>query len=504
MQLSYIAGSVCGHPDIKVFDTLASPPTVMSAPDAIAKYGLPTIRLLAKEGLGLVNGTAVSASAGAQALYDAECLAVMSQTITAMTVEALIGQVGSFHPFIHDEIRPHPGQIDAARTIRTLLEGSKLAIHEEGEIAIQEDVGVLRQDRYALRTSAQWIGPQLEALALARKQIEIELNSTTDNPLIDVKNNAWHHGGNFQAMAVTSAMDSARIVLQNLGKLSFSQVTELINCDMNRGLPSCLAGSEPSTNYHCKGLDIHSAAYCSELGFLANPVSSHVQSTEMHNQSVNSLAFISARKTIEACEVLSLLLSTHLYCATQAIDLRMLDANFQAEVRTLLEGLIEKHFSAHLSADKLAHMQKMTFIALIKRLEHTSSMDSTPRFEDAARTLIGLIVDYLMSSSTTSEEHALSTLGSFRAQFANSAASLYVRMRYQITSGQANYAQAKDQLGRTYAVYEAVRNDLDIQVRKGDVAEGKSGSSIGSSVSKIIEAMRDGRLITAVGNALAA
>jgi phenylalanine ammonia-lyase len=99
----------------------------------------------------------------------------------------VIGQVGSFETFLHDTARPHPGQVKVGENVRDLLNGSKLAIHEEGEVAIQDDVGILRQDRYALRTSPQWIGPQLETLQLARSQIEVELNSTTDNPLIDVE-----------------------------------------------------------------------------------------------------------------------------------------------------------------------------------------------------------------------------------------------------------------------------------------------------------------------------
>ena len=78
-------------------------------------------------------------------------------------------------------------------------------------------------------------------------------------------------------MSITNAMESTRLSLEHLGKLSFAQMTELVNCTMNRGLPSCLAGSSPSTNYHCKGLDIHIAAYTSELGYLAAPVSTHVQ-----------------------------------------------------------------------------------------------------------------------------------------------------------------------------------------------------------------------------------
>jgi len=110
--------------------------------------------------------------------------------------------------------------------------------------------------------------------------------TATDNPLINGKTGTVHHGGNFQAMAVTNAMEKTRLALHHIGKLLFSQATELINPAMNRGLPPNLAASDPSLNYHAKGIDIAIAAYVSELGYLASPVSTHIQSAEMHNQAV--------------------------------------------------------------------------------------------------------------------------------------------------------------------------------------------------------------------------
>lgn len=130
----------------------------------------------------------------------------------------------------------------------------------------------------------------------------------TDNPLVDGETGTVHCGGNFQAMAVTNAMEKTRLGLHHLGKLIFAQCAELINPTMNRGLPPSLAATDPSLNYHAKGIDIASAAYVSELGYLANPVSTHIQSAEMHNQAVKYVYFL--------CNfVLSSQLSIQLPCA---------------------------------------------------------------------------------------------------------------------------------------------------------------------------------------------
>jgi phenylalanine ammonia-lyase len=110
--------------------------------------------------------------------------------------------------------------------------------------------------------------------------------TATDNPLIDGETGDIHHGGNFQAMSVSNAMEKTRLALHNIGKIMFAQATELINPTLNRGLPPNLAATEPSLNFFAKGIDIGIAAYVSELGHLANPVSTHIQSAEMHNQAV--------------------------------------------------------------------------------------------------------------------------------------------------------------------------------------------------------------------------
>jgi phenylalanine ammonia-lyase len=90
-------------------------------------------------------------------------------------------------------------------------------------------------------------------------------------------------------MAVTNAMEKTRLALHHIGKLLFAQSTELVNPTMNNGLPPSLAATDPSLNYHCKGIDIATAAYVSELGYLATPVSTHIQSAEMHNQAVKQV-----------------------------------------------------------------------------------------------------------------------------------------------------------------------------------------------------------------------
>ncbi|GLB37750.1 putative aromatic amino acid lyase [Lyophyllum shimeji] len=504
--LSYIAGAVTGNPAIRVFD---GPRTfgareIRPSRDALESHSITPISLASKEHLGILNGTAFSASVAALALNDAVHLALLAQVCTAMGTEALAGTRGSFDPFIHDVARPHPGQIESAKVIWDLLEGSTFAITHEEEVTIEEDGGVLRQDRYPLRTSPQFIGPQIEDLLESLKTITIECNSTTDNPLVDGETGKVHNGGNFQAMAVTNAMEKTRLALHHLGKLLFSQCTELVNPTMNRGLPPSLAATDPSLDYHCKGVDIATAAYVAELGYLANPVSTHVQSAEMHNQAVNSMALVSARATINSLEVLSMLTASYLYALCQALDLRSLHKELTEGLNKIVSEEFSKSFGRSLSQSEHRALVAKVCCAMQKTLESTSTMDAPERMQKVAASSTTIIVDFFTGPASFDDVAALgSTLAcipEFRSIVASRATSLLDKLRRDYLSGARGPAPASRYLNKTRPVYEFVRKTLGIRMHGSEnYARFEKGlyvddQAVGQNVSLVHEAIRDGTM----------
>lgn len=232
---------------------------ITTAKEALSDTFASTFELGPKEGVAIVNGTAPSCATASIALHDAVVLAHVSQVLTAMSVEALTGNPESFDPFIHDICRPHPGQIEAASNIARMLQRSRLA----GPYSDADADDRLRQDRYSTRTAPQWLGPQLEELSAGMKTLKIEMNATSDNPIIDVQGERILHGGNFQGTAISVVMEKTRVCLQHMGKLAYAQMAELVNPRMNRGLPPDLSAGEPSIDFGLKNTDIATASYLS-------------------------------------------------------------------------------------------------------------------------------------------------------------------------------------------------------------------------------------------------
>jgi phenylalanine ammonia-lyase len=335
MPLSYIAGVLNGNPDVFVRCRRPGKDEIVTlpAPVALRENGLEPVTLRPKEGLGLINGTAPSTALASLVVFDAQNLAFLSQILTAFTAECLEGNVDWANEFIH-RVRPHPGQLEAASNIRALLSGSSFV---KGLTEKTRAANGLWQDRYSTRTAPQWMGPYLEDLTLAQRQIETELNSTSDNPLVQtIPGSAVgevYSGGNFQATAITSAMDKTRMALVMIGRMLFSQCTELINPATNNGLDANLVWGDQDRSFTAKGIDVNMAAYMAELSSLAHPVSSHVQSAEMNNQGINSMAFVSARRTLEAVDIFSHMAAAQIYVCCQAIELRSAHRRFLRSLR---------------------------------------------------------------------------------------------------------------------------------------------------------------------------
>lgn len=490
--LSYIGGVMQGKPSLTAWVGSRLPDgsrPVERADRALAQAGIEPIALGPKEGLAIVNGTAVSAGVAALALHEAHLQAALAQVLTAMTVEALCGTDESFDPFLA-KVRPHPGQIDSAQNIFAFLADSQLVHRSDGT-----EESSLRQDRYSIRTASQWIGPVLEDLTAAHRQILIELNSVTDNPLIDTEGGRILHGGNFQAKVVTSAVEKIRQGCQTIGRMLSVQCTELINPATNRGLPPNLVVDEPSESYIWKGTDILVAALQSELGFLANPVGSHVQTAEMGNQSLNSLALISARYTLDALDVLSQMAAAHLLALCQALDLRAMNLRFLEAFAGEFQAITTRAFRGILrDPAQLDALQTTLWGALKMHLGRTAHMDSGKRFVCIMESLQPLIL-----KSTPSSVETLLAMKSWTERSTNRALELFniTRSHYRSQPDAGPFSGAA-----TRRMYSFVRGRLGVpffgedEIKTRDPADhcGHTAPSVGGFIATVYEAIRSGAL----------
>ena len=291
--------------------------------EALARAGVAPLVLQAKEGLALVNGTAISAALAVLAIDRAETLLRVADVAGALSLEALHGTELAFDARVH-AVRGHPHQVACARYLRSLLQGSTFTRGPGNR-----DV----QDAYSLRCMPQVHGAVRDAVAVARERIEVELNAVTDNPLLFVGPDGELEvisGGNFHAEPVGLVIDYVAMALTELGNISERRTAGLMDPASNRGLPAFLTrygGLE-------SGLMIAhytAAALASENKIWAHPATADSIPTSANVEDHVSMAVTAAHHCHHVLDNLERILAIELLSAAQGVDLRreMLEGNRQ-------------------------------------------------------------------------------------------------------------------------------------------------------------------------------
>ncbi len=276
---------------------------------AIEQIGMKPVVLGPKDGLALINGTAVMAALGALAVYKAEKLLKVADIAAAMTLDGVRGTSKAYNYKIHS-LKPHPGQIESSVNLNKLLENSDV-------LDSHDDCGKV-QDPYSLRCVPQVHGASRQTLRHTKEVLSIELNAVTDNPLIFVTDDEVISGGNFHGEAIAMAMDYLAIGMAELCNISERRIEKMMNPTFS-DLPAFLT-ADSGLNSGLMIAHVTAAALTSENKYLCHPASIDSVPTSTDKEDHVSMGVTSGRKLLEVIENLTNTLAIEFLCNTQALE----------------------------------------------------------------------------------------------------------------------------------------------------------------------------------------
>jgi histidine ammonia-lyase len=303
--LSHIGLALMGEGEVLSVDAVLG-----SARTALADAGLAAYRFAPKEGLAFINGTQAQTAMLALMVHDAQLLWRTAIAAAAMSLEALRGTPAPLDARIHS-MRPHAGQIQAAQLMRALLEDSAIReSHRENDPRVQ--------DAYSLRCAPQVLGAVADAIEFARQTVAVELNASTDNPLV-FENGDVISGGNFHGQPVAQALDVLALTLTTLQAIAERRIERLVNPDLSQGLPAFLT-KEPGL---CSGLmmvQIAAASLVAESRALAMPASIGSIPTDANQEDFVPMGMAAAFKAGRILTNAQRVVAAELLCAAQGLE----------------------------------------------------------------------------------------------------------------------------------------------------------------------------------------
>ncbi len=281
--------------------------------DALARAGLSPVVLGPKEGLGLINGTQFSTACALTGYFEAMRNVESAVAASCLSTDAIMGSTAPLQPALH-AFRGHAGQIDVARAMRAVMDGSEIReSHRDGDTRVQ--------DPYCIRCQPQVTGAALDLLRFAGRTLEVEANAVSDNPLVLVAEGQIVSGGNFHAEPVAFAADQIALALAEIGAIAQRRVALMVDPALSFDLPPFLTPA-PGLNSGLMIAEVTTAALMSENKHLANPCSTDSTPTSANQEDHVSMAAHGARRLARMNANLSVILGVELLCAAQGVEFR--------------------------------------------------------------------------------------------------------------------------------------------------------------------------------------
>lgn len=314
--LSYIAATLAAETKVKYQGE------IVESKNLLKSLNLDPYIFKPKEALAIMNGTSFMLGVATYWLFRFKRVLELGERFCAILYELLECDTTPLLEFVHNQ-KPFFGQIESAKAISCYLEDSKLAQTQEQRFkSFFENRDQNIQDRYSLRCAPQIYGVIRDTLDISHKWLEIEANSSSDNPLIDGESGRIYSGGNFYGGYVSNAMDSMRTQAGNLADLLDKQLAILVDGRFNKNLGSGLKLHSSNSSFGFKAMQITQSALCVDVISFTNPISTLSRETESLNQDKVSLGATSALKFKECVLNLELMISISLISCAQAIEIK--------------------------------------------------------------------------------------------------------------------------------------------------------------------------------------
>ena len=361
VQLAHLALAVIGE------GTVCFKGKQMPSAEAYNASRLQPSKLVLREGLALINGT--SAMTGVAALNIVNATAALEwMLIFSVMINEVMEAFDDHLSAELNSVKKHTGQAEIARHAREILKGSQLIRirnnhwdKEKSDNFFKEKV----QEYYSLRCIPQILGPVYDTLLSAADVIENELNSTSDNPIIDYESENIYHGGNFHGDYISLEMDKLKLIMTRLSMLSERQLNYLLNNRLNGKLPSFINLQTLGLNFGLQGLQFTATSTTSENQTLSTSSYIHSISSNHDNQDIVSMGFNSACLAARIVENTFEVIAIEAVAVLQAVDAlnvkaKLSDYNLKVynELRTVFPVITNDRATSHELGALKSHLLK--------------------------------------------------------------------------------------------------------------------------------------------------